>query len=358
MSNPFNCEALAQVTAKLPSLLIAEAHMSTQGQSHDLRRRSLLIAAAALVTGAAARAEERQWVPSKPILMVVPSPAGSLPDALVRTLQPQLQAALKQPIVIENRPGAGGGLAGGYVAKALPDGYTLLFAIDTMLTINPFVYPSLAYNPVKDFKPISLLGKAGFVVVASPKIGVSTISELSRAPFARPGGLNYGSGGIGHATHFAMELIAQHIGVRMLHVPFRGTPFAIQALLGGDVDLMVSSLADTLPHIKAGKLIALGQGGPIDKSVLPNVQELRTVHPSLDMSFWLALMAPANTPAPVIAELKRAVVSAAANRESQEKIAQLGFVLTSSAPETVRDLIVGDMAKYEPLVKRLGIKLE
>ena len=133
--------------------------------------------------------------------MVVPSPAGSLPDALVRTLQPQLQAALKQPIVIENRPGAGGGLAGGYVAKALPDGYTLLFAIDTMLTINPFVYPSLAYNPVKDFKPISLLGKAGFVVVANPKIGVSTISELSRAPIARPGGLNYGSGGIGHATH-------------------------------------------------------------------------------------------------------------------------------------------------------------
>ena len=156
--------------------------MSTQGSLHDLRRRSLMVAAAALATGVAARAEERQWVPSKPILMVVPSPAGSLPDALVRTLQPQLQAALKQPIVIENRPGAGGGLAGGYVAKAVADGYTLLFAIDTMLTINPFVYPSLPYNPVKDFKPISLLGKAGFVVVANPKIGVSTISELAAPP--------------------------------------------------------------------------------------------------------------------------------------------------------------------------------
>lgn len=326
---------------------------------HGLRRRSLLLTAASLATAAGgARAQESPWVPARPIQMVVPSPAGSLPDVLVRTLAPQLQAALKQPIVIENKPGAGGSLSGAYVARALPDGHTLLFAIDTMLTINPFVYRSLGYDPVKDFKPVSLLGKAGFVVVASPKIGVSTMAELARAAAGRATGLNYGSGGIGHATHFAMEFIAQHLGLRMLHVPFRGTPLAIQALLGGEVDLMVSSLADTLPHIKSGKLVALGKGGPIDPSVLPNVLELKTIHPSLDMAFWLALMAPATTPAPVIAELNRAVMSAVANRESQEKIAQLGFVLTSSPPETVRDLIVGDMAKYGPLVKRLGLKVD
>jgi len=326
---------------------------------HDLRRRSLLIAAASLAAGTSgARAQAPQWAPSKPIQMVVPSPAGSLPDVLVRTLAPQLQAALKQPIVIDNKPGAGGSLSGAYVAKATPDGHTLLFAIDTMLTINPFVYASLGYDPVKDFKPVSLLGKSGYVVVASPKIGVSTMTELARAAPGRATALNYGSGGIGHATHFAMEFIAQHLRLRMLHVPFRGTPLAIQSLMGGEIDLMVSSLADTLPHIKSGKLIALGKGGPIDPAILSNVLELKTVHPSLDMAFWLALMAPANTPASAIAELNRAVVSAVANRESQDKIAQFGFVLTSSPPETVRDLIVGDMGKYGPLVKRLGLKVE
>lgn len=321
------------------------------------RRRALLLGAATLATPTA-WAQGAGAFPSRPVRLVLPSPPGSLVDVLARQFSTGMGEVLAQPVVVDNKPGAGGVIAADLVAKAPADGHTLLLATDSLLTINPFIYPQLSYDPRRDFKPVSLLGKASVVMVAHPSLGVKTPADLIRLARARPDSLNYGSGGQGHTTHLAMELFLKHAGVRLTHVAYRGTTPAMQALLGGEIGVVITGLAEALPHIRAGKVVALASSGPLGKGIFPDLPELKDIHPELDMAFWFAVLAPAQTPVPAIAALNAAVARSAQSAEVRQKLGEFGFTVMSSAPDVVDGLIVADLARYGPLIKSLNIKVE
>ncbi|QHE84662.1 Bug family tripartite tricarboxylate transporter substrate binding protein [Hydrogenophaga sp. BPS33] len=320
-------------------------------------RRTLLIGAAALATQTA-WGQGASAFPNRPVRLVLPSPPGSLVDVMARLFATGMGEALQQPVVPDNKPGAGGVIAADLVAKAPADGHTLLLATDSLLTINPFIYPHLSYDPRKDFKPISLLGKASVVLVAHPSLGVKTPADLIRLAKTKPGGLNYGSGGQGHTTHLAMELFLKHTDTRMTHVAYKGTTPAMQALLGGEIGVVITGLAEALPHIKAGKVVALASSGPLGKTIFPDLPELKEINPALDMAFWFALLAPAQTPASTIATLNAAVTRAAQSPEARQRLGEFGFTVMSSPPDVVDGLIVSDLSRYGPLIKSLNIKAE
>jgi tripartite-type tricarboxylate transporter receptor subunit TctC len=320
-------------------------------------RRHLLLAAAALAAPGA-RAQGAASFPTRAVRLVVPSPPGSLADIIARLFSPGMGEELKQSVVVDNRPGAAGALAADVVAKSPPDGYNLLLATDSLLTINPFIYPSLSYDSRRDFQPVSLFGKASVVLVVSPALGVKTLREFIALAKSRPGTLNYGSGGNGHTTHLAMELLLNRADLKITHVPYRGTAPAVQALMAGEVGAVITGVGEVAGHIKAGKVLVLASSGPVGKTLFPDVPEMKEIHPDLDLAFWFGLLAPAKTPRPIVTQLHAAVTRATSQPEVRQRLGDFGLTPMSATPEVVEGMIVADLAKYGPLVRALGIKAE
>ncbi|HSI00949.1 MAG TPA: tripartite tricarboxylate transporter substrate binding protein [Reyranella sp.] len=322
-----------------------------------MNRRSLLtlLATAPLL---ATRAGAQAW-PAKPIHIVVSVTAGGSIDTIARAYGEALSQALGQTVVIENKPGANGNIAAQAVARATPGGYTLFATGGSTLNLNPFLYKSLPFDPVKSFAPIVMTARTNFILVAHPKLGVDTLPALIALAKARPKTLNYGSAGAGSLIQIATELFNTAVGIETNHVPYKGLAPAVNDLLSGQIDFMFDS-ATTMSHIQAGRLKALAVIGPNRLPALPEVKTLaeQGVNGVEAASGWHALFAPAGTPAEVIARLNGAMQPILAAAAMKERVIALGAEPASSTPDELAQRLADDLVRLEPIVKRTGASLD
>jgi len=305
-----------------------------------------------------ARAADAPY-PSKPVRLVVPFPPGGTTDVLGRLVGQQLSVRLGQQFVIDNRPGAGGGIGTDIVAKAPADGYTLLLGAVATHSINPSLYARLPYDAVKDFAPISLLGTLPNVLVVNPSLPVRSVHELIALAKAKPGTLTFASGGNGTTHHLSGELFKRMAGVDMTHVPYKGNAPAITDVIGGQVNLMFDNISNSLPHIKANKLRALAVTGLVRSPVLPNVATLNEQGFSgYNITSWFGLFAPAGTPQPVLDRLNAAVSAAMHEKPVRELLASEGIEAQGNSPEQFRAFLQTDAARWAKLVKESGARID
>ena len=316
---------------------------------------SLTLLAAALLP-AAAPAQEAY--PAKPVRVVVGLAPGGGTDIQTRLFAQKLSESFGRSFVVENRPGAGGTSAYAQVAKSAPDGYTLI-GVASGYSITPAVFSKLAYDPLKDFAPISLVAQAPFLLVVHPSLPVRSVKELIALARAKPGVLDCGSAGQGSSTHMAFELFRVMAGVKITHIPYRGTGPALVDAMAGQVHMLFGNVLSTLTYVKTGRLRALAVTTPARSTVLP---ELPTVAesglPGYENSTWHGWLAPAGTPAPIIARLNAELVKAAKAPDLLEKLAADGGEGVGSTPEQFARLVASEIARWRKVVKEAGVKME
>jgi tripartite-type tricarboxylate transporter receptor subunit TctC len=318
--------------------------------------RILKLAAAALacVTALDAAAE---W-PDKPIHVIVPFTAGSGTDIVARTLGESMSKTLGKPIIIENRPGAGGTLGAAVVAKSAPDGYTLLVPSAGHVA-NPAIYANLPYDTLKDFAGISPLASLPNVLIAAPAKGYKSVGDLVARAKAHPGELNYGSAGNGSATHMNAELFRQSAKFEAQHVPYKGTPEAMTEVAAGRIDFFFAPLSSALPLIKDNRVQALAVGTAKRSPLLPDVPTtVEAGYPNSEYVFWVGLLAPAATPKPIIEKLNAAVLKALSSPEIVEKLRVLGAEPMPMSPAAFDAFLKQDTARMTEVVKSAGIKAQ
>ncbi|WP_119152898.1 Bug family tripartite tricarboxylate transporter substrate binding protein [Caldimonas tepidiphila] len=318
-------------------------------------RVALLAAGLALAPLAQAQAPS---YPSKPVRILVGSPPGGPSDITTRLFAEQFGQRTKQAVVVENRTGVGNSLAAGVVAKAEPDGHTLVISPDTVVTVNPLVYRQLDFDARKDLASVSVLATFTQMLVCNAGLGIRSVPELiERTKKQR---MTYGSGGAGVPGHLAAEMFLQSTGAQMQHVPYRGPAPATMAVLSGEVDCGFLATPTLLQHVKSGKLAALAVSSAQPSPLAPEVPTLAKVlnQPELDITFKLVLQAPRGTPAPVLAELERASAEIMKRPEVREKLKASDLVPVGSGMKETEAALKADIARWEPLVKRLDIKTE
>ena len=317
----------------------------------SLRR---LVAAGLLAAAAAAWAQ----YPSRPIRIIVPIPAGGAPDIAARVVGQKLSDLLGQPVAVENHSGSNGNIAGDMVAKAQPDGYTLLLGQDSLITINPHLYAKMAFDTLKDLAPVATVAANQFVLSVNPSLPVKTFREfIEYARRAQPP-LAYASGGNGSQHHLAMEMLKARARIDLLHVPFKGGAPATTATVAGDTQAMFSGTS-TAPQIKAGKLRALAVTGAKRSAEFPDLPTIGEFYPGYEVTIWLALFAPAATPDAVIERLRAAVAKALASPDVKEKLnAAGGLEPFATSSEEFAALIRSDYDKYGKIVKAVGVKVD
>jgi len=312
---------------------------------------ALLSAAAALCAAPAATAAD---YPVKPVTLIIGFAPGGPSDVMARILTRKMEETLRQPLVIENRPGAGGGIAGTAVARATPDGYTVLLATGSLLAINVSLYKNLGYDPVKDFAPISLIGFQTNVLYTHPSVPANTLAEFIAHAKAKPG-LSFGSGGIGTPAHLAGELLRIKAGIDFTHVPFRGTGPALQSVIGGHVPTAFNPPSPLMPHLKAGTIKAIAITTLERTAALPDVPTIaESGFPGFDAATWHALVAPANTPKDVVAALHRALNAALTDPQTRNALTDLGVDVRPSTPEHLAAYIKSEIPKWAEVVKASG----
>jgi tripartite-type tricarboxylate transporter receptor subunit TctC len=300
-----------------------------------------------------------QTYPAKPVRLMVPFPPGGSTDIVARVVSQRLGERLGQPIVIENRGGAGGTIGTGVVAKAAPDGYTLTVGSTSTHVVAPSVYQKLDYDPLKDFAPISLIAVTPYLLVVNPAVPARSLKEFIELARSRPGQLNYASAGTGSTTHLAMEMLKSGAGIYILHIPYNGNGPAGTAVIGGQVEALFGSLPAVLPHAKSGRVRALAVGSLKRSPALPEVPTVaESGFPGFDASLWLAIMAPAGTPAPVIERLQREIVALIGNEEMRAALDKAGAEAQASTPAELAAMIKDGVGKYAKIVKMAGIKPE
>jgi tripartite-type tricarboxylate transporter receptor subunit TctC len=307
-----------------------------------------------LVAGAAA-----QQYPSKPIRLMVPFPPGGSTDIVARIVAQKLGTQLGQQLVIENRGGAGGTLGTAVVAKAAPDGYNLVVGTTSTHVVAPSVYQKLEYDPVKDFAPVSLMAVTPYLLVVNPNVAAKNVKELVELMKSQPGKLNYASAGVGSTTHLAMEMLKGASQTYALHVPYNGNGPAGTAVIAGQVEILFGSLPAVLPHAKSGRVRALAVGTLTRSPSLPEVPTVaESGYPGFDASLWLAIMAPAGTPAPVIERLNKEIIAAVSAKDTAELLDKNGAEPLSSTPGELAAMIKEGVVKYAKVVKDAGVKPE
>jgi tripartite-type tricarboxylate transporter receptor subunit TctC len=318
--------------------------------------------AAALVAGAAfgaAAPADAQTYPSRPIRVVVPFPPGGPTDGMARIISDRLSATLGQPIVVENKGGAGGGIGGKYVSDSEPDGYTILMSPGGSLTTGPLINPNIGYDPVKTLAPVAQLVEMPIIVAVHPDLPVHAMSDVVPYAKANPGKLQWGSQGFGTAPHLLIELFKLENQVNVVHVPYRGTGPMLTAVLGGEVQIVADPSTTVLPHIEAGKLRPLAIAGVARLPQLPNVPTVvETGQPYLVSPFWLAVTAPAATPREIIAKLNGAFREALAVPETKKRLAALGAEVKIGSPEDLSHMLAGERTKWGRVIKAANLKME
>lgn len=300
-----------------------------------------------------------QDYPTRPIRMIVPYAPGGNVDISARIIAAPLGEILGQTVVVDNRPGAGGNLGASLVAKATPDGYTLLVGSSGPLSVNPVIFKSLPYDSLKDFAPISTVQAVPLVLLASPRAGINSVAELVAAAKARPGKLTMASAGAGTTNHFAIELFASMADIKVLHVPYKGSGPALSELLGGQVETMVDQLAASIGYVKDGRLKVLAVTTTQRASALPNTPTLDELgYKGYQAATLLGLLAPAGTPRPVIARLNAALRKTMDNNAVSERFRGLGANPGASSPEEFSKRIRDELHQWQALVKKLDLKFE
>ena len=295
--------------------------------------------------------------PDKPIHLIVPYPPGGPADTMGRAFGSKLSVALGQPVIVENRPGAGGGVGSAAVAKSAPDGYTLLVGSAGTHAINPAVYANLPYDPLKDFAPVTQLATSGLVLVVTPKLPAKNVKELIELAKAKPGEITFGSPGNGSSPHLAGELLASMSGVRMQHVPYKGSAPALIDVIGGRINFMIDALPTLLPQIKAGTVRAIAWSGPARSKLIPEVPTLaESGVPGYQVVVWFGLFAPAGTPRDVVNRLNAETGKILKLPEVKEILS--GYDLTPSTPEQFAATIKSDIAAWAKLVKESGAHVD
>ncbi|WP_295854613.1 tripartite tricarboxylate transporter substrate binding protein [uncultured Xylophilus sp.] len=321
------------------------------------RRAALRAGGSALALALAAPALRAQgaW-PSKPIQVVVPFPPGGIIDNVTRALQPRLEATLGQPLVIENRAGAGGSIGSAVVAKARPDGYTLLMAFDTH-AVNPLLY-KLPFDSDKDLTPVALIGVSPLLVVTPADAPVQSIRELVALAKSRPGALNYASTGAGSSNQLAAELFKMTAGIDMAHVPYKGGAPAITDVLGGRVDVMFVSATSVLQHIKAGKMKVLATTTPERIPQLPDVPTVAETYPGYVAQSWLGMLAPGQTPPDIVARLNREVHAALETPALRSLFQAQALRAVPGTPQDFGRFIHAQADGWRDVIRKANIKVD
>ncbi|MGA0115425.1 MAG: Bug family tripartite tricarboxylate transporter substrate binding protein [Burkholderiales bacterium] len=319
-------------------------------------KKNLLLLAIATLSLQSFAAEQ---FPSRPIRFIVPYAPGGNVDISARIIAPPLGTVLGQTVVVDNRPGAGGNLGAAMVARATPDGYTLLVGSSGPLSVNPVIFKNLPYDSLKDFAPISTVQAVPLVVLASPRAGITTVAELVQAAKGRPGKVTMASAGAGTTNHFAIELFAQMAGIRVLHVPYKGSGPALAELLGGQVETMVDQLAASIGYVRDGRLKVLAVTTPQRAGALPDTPTLDELgYKGYKAATLLGLLAPAGTPKPVVAALNSAVRKTMEQTAVAERFRGLGANPGASSPEEFSKRIRDELRQWQGLVKKLGLKFQ
>jgi len=318
-------------------------------------RRAFLAAALALFAGGASA---QAW-PSKPIRIVVPFTPGGSTDILGRAIGQKLAESLGQQVIVENRPGAGGSIGAEAVARAAPDGYTLLMGHIGTLAVNPTLYPKLGYDPVKSFVPVAWVARVTNVLVVNPAVLARTVQELVKLAHDQPGRLRYGSGGNGSAAHLATEYFKLRTQTDIVHVPYKGTGPAVTDLLGGQIELMMTGAPAVMSHVKAGKMRALAISSVQRIESLP---ELPTIAEAGVLGFeaiqWYGVVAPAGTPEPVIARLNAEVNRALATPELKARLVAEGAEAAPATPQAFGAFIAAEIERWRPVIQKAGLRAE
>jgi tripartite-type tricarboxylate transporter receptor subunit TctC len=308
-----------------------------------------------LAFGAAAGAHAQASYPSKPVKLVVPMAAGGNGDIIARLVGQDLTAALGQPVVIDNKPGAGGNLGADAVAKSPADGYTLVLGAVGTHAINASLYKHMPYDIQRDFAPVTMMASVPNVLVVHPSLPVNSVQELIAYAKKNPGRLNFASSGAGSSIHLSGEMFKSMAGVDMAHVAYKGSAPALNDLLSGQVQLMFDNLPTSLPHIQAGKLRALAVTSVTRSPALPSVPTMVEAGvPNFEAGSWFGILAPAGTPKAVVAKLDADIQKALARAEMQQKLTERGFQPAVKGPELFSRHISQEIAKWSRIVKQSG----
>ena len=294
--------------------------------------------------------------PTKPIRLILPFPAGGGTDNLARIMAPKLNKLLGQPIIIDNRPGASGNIATEAVAKANPDGHTILMGYNTALTFNPLIFQNLSFDIQKDLKPVTLLATAKYFLVVNNSVPAKSLKELITLAKEKPGQLNYSSGGNGGTLHLAAELFKFRTGTEITHIPYKGGAPATLGVLTGEVQMTVGSVTSLMPHIKTGKIRPLAVTSLTRSNVMPDVPTMNELGLNgFDVTSWYGLLVPKNTPDVIVAKLVKAAHEVIESDEVKESMAKQGLDVTIGSPSEFEEHIKNETAMWRELNKKLKI---
>ncbi len=322
-----------------------------------MRRTLLTLTAALAATALFSTASQAQGFPDKTITFIVPFAAGSATDLLARALAQAVTLDTKVSVVVDNKPGGNAFIGAQAAAKAKPDGYTVLIATNTTHAANEHLFKKLPYDPVKDFEPLTLLGRGGQIMLVNPSLGVNTVAEFVKLAKSKPGKLSFGSGS--SSSRIAGELFKQMAGAYIVAIPYRSNPPAVTDLIGGQIDVMITDMATGLPQVKGGKLKALGvstlQRSPLAPDV-PTISEAGVK--GYEMTYWFAAYAPAGTPAPVVARLNELLVKAAKSSTAASFYQGTGTEITTTTPEGLRKVQADESVKWGKIIQAAGMQPE
>lgn len=300
----------------------------------------------------------QQGFPDKPIRFIVPFPPGGGNDILARAIAPKMGEFLGQPVVIDNRAGAGGNIGTDLAAKSAPDGYTIVIA-SNQVTINPWLYAKLPFDIEKDFAAVAQAASVPMVLAVHPSVPANTLKEFIALAKASPGKFNHGTPGNGTPQHIAFEVFNHAAGVQVTHIAYKGTGPAIADLIGGQVQSAIGTMASLEQHVKAGKLRALGVTTPKRSPAMPNVPTIAEAGlPGFEVPLWYSILAPAGTPKEIVARLSSEVARALAVPETRERLTAQGFDVNYLNPEQMSDLIRHDIARWQKSIRDIGLKLD
>ena len=319
---------------------------------------ALLLGALAYAALLPATQNAQAAYPDKPVRIVIPFAPGGPSDVLGRQIAQKLGVALGQPVIAENKPGAGTNLVAEFVARAAPDGYTLLMMMVGTQAINEAMYPKLAYNTQRDFAPITLTAASSLMLAAHPSVQAKNLKELVALAKAAPGKFNYGTAGAGTPLHLGGLLLNNQAGTDFMHVPYKGAAPAMNDVLGGQIQLIVAGTPSVLAHIKSGKLNAMGVTSAKRSLNAPEVPTIAESYPGFEVELVYALVAPAGTPKEIVARLNAEVVKLLQEAETSERLTAQGFEVRTSTPEQLGAYIKSEITKWAPLVKESDVKPE
>ncbi len=303
-------------------------------------------------------ADAQSW-PERPVHVIVPFPAGATNDLTARVVAEKLSIALRQPVVVENRAGAGGSIGADAVAKAAPDGYTLLQGSGSTHGGNAAVYPNLPYDPLRDFAPITMLVRTPYILIVHPSVQANSVRELVALAKASPGKLNYASYGSGSSSHLAAELFKDMAGIDIVHVAFKGGAPAVLATVSGQTQVLFDVITTSAPHFKAGRLKALAVGTTTRTPLFPELPTIaESGYPGFEATVFFGWLAPAGTPRAIIERLHRELVRVLAQADVREKLIAMGNEIVGNSPEQFALQIEDEVARWQKLARDRGLKFD